>query len=150
MTSQRQRGLSIPATTAAMKNILMLGLTLVLMTPITTRAGDQTSTAATDLEPSLVAATANTRFGLFDGLDSRSSYGEGGFPEPFIVDDSVLEVNEARLDWLHAAGEGNQHGDTVAAEVEKGFGQLTLEVKAPLERESSSGQISTNFGNVEL
>jgi hypothetical protein len=44
----------------------------------------------------------NTRYGLFGLLDHRSSYGQGVFPEPFLVDDSDLEVNEARLDWLRS------------------------------------------------
>lgn len=133
-----------------MKNILMTGLAMLLILPITASAGDSAASTSIAADTSIAAPPASTRFGLFDGLDTRSSYGQGMFPEPFIVDDTVLEVNEARLDWLHTAGEGNQHSDTVSAEVEKGFGQLTLEVKAPLERDSSSGQISTNFGKLEL
>lgn len=130
-----------------MKTILLAGSALLLMLPITLMAGpaDPTTTASPG-----TAVSPNTRFGLFDGLDSRSSYGQGVFPEPFLVDDSDLEVNEARLDWLHTAGVGNQHTDLVTGEVEKGFGQLTLEVEAPIERDSSSGQISTNFGNIDL
>ena len=38
-----------------------------------------------------------SRYGLFDGLDHRSIYGQGYFPEPFMVDDSDLEPNEARV-----------------------------------------------------
>lgn len=121
------------------------------MMPIAVRAGDQAASAPLAAAgPPTIAASASSRFGLFDGLDTGSSYGQGVFPEPFLVDDSDLEQNEARLDWLHTAGEGNQHTDLITGEVEKGFGQLTLEVEAPLERDSSSGQISTNFGNVDL
>ena len=60
------------------------------------------------------------------------------------------EDNEARLDWLHTAGQGNQHLDRIKGEVEKGFGPVTLEIEAPFERESSSGQISANFANIDL
>jgi hypothetical protein len=44
---------------------------------------------------------SGTRYGLLDLLDHRSAYGQGAFPEPFLVDDSDLETGEARLDWLH-------------------------------------------------
>lgn len=128
-----------------MKNILLIAWALFCLTPIAVRAGDEITPSS-----SVAASTPGTCYGLFDALDTRSSYGGDLFPEPFIVDDTVLEVNEARLDWLHTAGEGNQHSDTIAAEVEKGFGQLTLEVRAPIERDSSSGQISTNFSRVEF
>ena len=70
----------------------------------------------------------DTRFGLFDGLDHRSSYGQGVFPEPFLVDDSDLETREFRLDWLHTAN-GGDHSDVIHPEIEYGFGQLTLELK---------------------
>ena len=71
------------------------------------------------------------------------------FPEPFLVDDSDLETDEARLDWLHTGGNG-QHSDTVTAEVEKGFGLLTLELEVPYERDTASGQTSQGFGNIDL
>jgi hypothetical protein len=69
------------------------------------------------------ATQPGTRYGLFNWLDHRSAYGEGVFPEPFLVDDSDLEVNEARLDWLHTRA-NDQHSDLVTGEVEKGFGPL--------------------------
>src|SRR6266404_9557656 len=50
---------------------------------------------------SAVAAPPDTHYGLFNWLDHRSAYGQGAFPEPFLVDDSDLEVNELRLDWTH-------------------------------------------------
>ena len=55
-------------------------------------------------------SSTNTRHGLFNWLDSRSAYGVGVFPEPFLVDDSDLEPNEFRLDWLHSRGP-DQHSD---------------------------------------
>jgi hypothetical protein len=91
----------------------------------------------------------DTRYGLFNGLDHRSWYNEGDFPEPFLVDDSGLEINEARLDWLHT-GAGSQHSDIASAEVEKGFGLTTLELRVPYERDVSSDQISQGIGNVEV
>jgi hypothetical protein len=90
---------------------------------------DQTSSGA------IANPSENTRYGLFGLLDHRSAYGQGVFPEPFLVDDSDLEVNEARLDWFHS-GVANAHSDLVTAEVEKGFGLLTLEVEVPYERDA--------------
>jgi hypothetical protein len=85
------------------------------------------------------ASQADTRHGLFNWLDDRSQYGQDAFPEPFIVDDSALETNESRLDWLHTSGTGRRN-DLATAEVEKGFGLLTLEVELHFERATSFGQ----------
>ncbi len=82
------------------------------------------------------AAPESTRYGLFNLLDSRSAYGQGVFPEPFLVDDSDGEINEARLDWFHAEGP-DQGSDVMTAEVEKGFGPLTLELEVPYEIDHS-------------
>lgn len=107
------------------------------------RAGTMTS----DQAPSIAAPS--TRYGLFDWLDHRSAYGQGVFPEPFLVDDSDLEVNEARLDWLHTK-RNDQHSELVTAEVEKGFGLLTLELEIPYERDVSAGSVSEGVGNIDL
>jgi hypothetical protein len=132
-----------------MKYLLLMGLACTLIVPA--MAGDETAPGTMSSPSSLTpTATGGTRYGLFDGLDKRSSYGQGVFPEPFLVDDSDLEVNEGRIDWLHTQGVGNTHTDLVTGEVEKGFGNLTLEVEAPIERDSESGVHSTNFGNVDL
>jgi len=103
-----------------------------------------------------VATTTNspvapdTRYGLFNWLDHHSSYGQGVFPEPFLVDDSDLEVNEARLDWLHTEAHAQQ-SDTVTAEVEKGFGNLTLEIEVPYERDAAAGEnTEQGIGNIDL
>lgn len=95
------------------------------------------------------SAAPDTRYGLFDGLDHRSWYSQGDFPEPFLVDDSGLEINEARLDWLHTKT-GAQHSDIVTAEVEKGFGNLTLEIEVPYERDADSGTVAQGIGNIDL
>jgi len=134
-------------TFAAMKNILMIGCLCVFavgVTQSTAMADDQVASATTSS-----SVMPGTRYGLFGGLDHRSWYNEGNFPEPFLVDDSGLEINEARLDWLHTEA-GSQHSDIASAEVEKGFGLATLELRVPFERVASPGQISQGVGNIEV
>ena len=110
-------------------------------------ADDQTALVSSAANSS---AAADTRYGLFNGLDHRSSYGQDVFPEPFLVDDSDLEDNEARLDWLHTQA-GGQQNDTVTAEVEKGFGQMTLEIEVPYERNIMPGESTeSGVGNIDL
>jgi hypothetical protein len=114
------------------------------------------SADAADNPAALPSSTAGSsvapdpRYGLFDGLDRRSSYGQDVFPEPFLVDDSDREDNEARLDWLHTQAGGRQN-DTVTSEVEKGFGQLTLEIEVPYERNVMPGESTeSGVGNIDL
>jgi len=95
------------------------------------------------------SAGQSTRYGLFDALDHRSGYGQGVFPEPFLVDDSDLERNEVRLDWLHTAV-GAAHSDTAKAELEKGFGPATVELAVPYERNWDDGVTEKGFANIEL
>jgi len=95
------------------------------------------------------AVTPDTRYGLFNGLDHRSWYNQGNFPEPFLVDDSGLEINETRLDWLHTRA-NDQQSDIASMEVEKGFGLLTVEVKVPYERDAAAGEVSQGVGNIEV
>jgi hypothetical protein len=78
------------------------------LTTTSTRAGSMSP----DQTLSVSNPSENTRYGLFGLLDHRSSYGQGVFPEPFLVDDSDLEVNEARLDWLRS-GVANSHTDFI-------------------------------------
>lgn len=100
-------------------------------------------------EPAASATLPDTHYGLFNWLDHRSEYGQGVFPEPFLVDDSDLEPGEARLDWLHT-GAGSQRSDEVKAEVEKGFGLLTLELEVPYERNVSPEATLQGIGNIDL
>lgn len=79
---------------------------------------------------------SNTRYGFGNLFDHRSSYGKGTFPEPFLVDDSDLEVNELRFDWFHQQGKG-QITDHGRVEFEKGFGLMTLELEAPYDVNST-------------
>jgi hypothetical protein len=102
-----------------------------------------------DQTPSVSNPSENSRYGLFGLLDHRSSYGQGVFPEPFLVDDSDLETNEARLDWFRS-GVANSHTDVITAEVEKGFGLLTLEVEVPYERTSTGGNVVEGMDNIDL
>lgn len=120
-------------------------LAFLTLAAASTRAGS----TSPNQSPSVSNPSENTRYGLFDLLDHRSSYGQGVFPEPFLVDDSNLEVNEARLDWLHS-GVANSHTDFIRAEVEKGFGLLTLEVEAPYERTAVGGNVVEGMDNIDL
>ena len=131
-----------------MKNVLKLVLLVLLVTPFSLEAGDQTAPASAD--PSISPPPVDTRYGVFDALDKRSVYGQGAFPEPFLVDDSDGETDEGRLDWLHTGGPGNQHTDNIHGELEKGFGLLTLELETAYERDSSSGEIAEGMDNIDL
>jgi len=94
-------------------------------------------------------ASLDTRYGLFNALDHRSSYGQFFFPEPFLVDDSDLEPGEFRLDWLHTAT-GNDHSDILHPEIEYAIGLMTLELEAPYERDVSGGQVSDGMANIDV
>ena len=88
------------------------------------------------------------RDGLFDGLDHRSSYGQGIFPEPMLVDESDVD-NEVRLDWLHTEGNAQQD-DEFKLELEKSFGLLTLEAEVPYERAAAGESLDQGVGNIDL
>jgi hypothetical protein len=114
-----------------------------------TAASARAGSTSLEQTPPVFNSSENTRYGLFGLLDHRSSYGQGVFPEPFLVDDSDLEVDEARLDWLHS-GVANSHTDLITAEVEKGFGLLTLEVEVPYERTAVGGNVVEGMDNIDL
>jgi hypothetical protein len=143
-----------------MKNIVKLILALLLAMPSALKADDQAASTTPATDPKAITSTpsdssitppqVDTRYGIFDALDKRSVYGQGVFPEPFLVDDSDGETDEGRLDWLHTGGPGNQHTDNIHGELEKGFGLLTLELETAYERDSSSGQIAEGMDNVDL
>jgi hypothetical protein len=135
---------------AAMKlqfkhSVSLLGIMSVFAFAPATSAGNPTAPTPTANTPVI----PDTRYGLFNGLDHRSSYGQGVFPEPFLVDDSDLEVNEARLDWVHTEANDSK-GDEVTAEVERGFGLLTLEAEFHFERGVDVGDVSQGIGNIDL
>lgn len=127
-----------------MKNVLIIGCLCAL-------AGESSRAAFTNepTAPNSAATPPDTRYSLFNGLDHRSDYGQGVFPEPFLVDDSDLEQNEARLDWLHT-GIGDSQSDVVKAEVEHGFGLMTVELEVPYEYDSAPGETTKGFDNISL
>ncbi|HZI32299.1 MAG TPA: hypothetical protein VFF11_08145 [Candidatus Binatia bacterium] len=94
-------------------------------------------------------ASLDTRYGLFNWLDHRSSYGQGVYPEPFLVDDTDLETGELRLDWLHTAA-GSDHSDSAKAEIEYGFGLTTLELEVPYERDVEDGATTEGVANIDV
>jgi hypothetical protein len=85
----------------------------------------------------------------FFHLDPRSAYGQDAFPEPFLVDDSDWEDDEFRVDTFHTQGHAQQ-SDSTKAEVEKGFGPLTLEIETPYVRNKDAGQVSEGLSNIDL
>ncbi len=101
------------------------------------------------LDSCAAPAPGDTHYGMLGLLDSRSQYGKGVFPEPFIVDDSDLEVNELRLDWLHTEGSG-QNVNAFTAEVEHGFGLLTVEVEVHYDYDAIDGDREQGFDNVDV
>ena len=65
------------------------------------------------------------------------------------MDDTGLEINEVRFDWLHTKA-GSEHSDEGAAEVEKGFGLATVELRIPYERNVAPDGNSQGYGNIEV
>src|SRR5208283_6122233 len=152
MANQRQQDFRSPVILAAMKSILVIGCLCVVAVesvPTAIMADEPVATVGAATQSSTATSSDGTRYGFSDWLDHRSEYGQDVFPEPFLVDDSDLETGEARLDWLHTGG-NNQHSDTVTAEVEEGFGLLTLELEVPYERDMESGETSQGIGNIDL
>ena len=113
-------------------------------------------TTATADEPAVPPATVtatpvapDTRYGFLDGLDRRSSYGQGIFPEPLLVDESDVD-NEVRLDWLHTEANARQD-DEAKVELEKSFGLMTVELEVPYERAAAAGESTQKgVGNIDL
>src|SRR5208283_162541 len=144
--SQRQRNSRALATFLTMKSTLIISCFCILAVASSHAAPTNEQTAPVSL---ITESSPGTRYGLFDWLDSRSEYGQDAFPEPFLVDDSDLEVNEARLDWLHTRA-GTTTSDVARAEVEKGFGLVTLELEVPYERDTTAGATTEGLDNIDL
>jgi hypothetical protein len=144
MATHRKQDFRAFVILAAMKNILIVGCLWVLAVVSSHAAMTNEQTAAASS-----AQPAGTRYGLFDGLDHRSQYGLGVFPEPFLVDDSDLEPGEARLDWLHTEAGGSKT-DIIHPEIEKAFGLMTLELEVPYERDVSDGATTEGFDNIDV
>ena len=144
MASQQKRNFEASGNLAVMKNFLITGCLCWLAIEASHAALTNEPTAALSTE-----SPVDARYGLFNWLDSRSIYGQDVFPEPFLVDDSDLETGEARLDWLHIEA-GSSKSDLVTAEVEKGFGLMTLELEIPYERDTGTGRTAQGFDNIDL
>ena len=127
-----------------MKYVLITGFLYALAVGSVCATPTNTPPAAWSTESPL-----DTRYGLFNWLDRRSAYGQSAFPEPFLVDDSDLESREFRLDWVHTAS-GSSHTDVVHPELEWGFGELTLELEVPYERDVEDGSVTKGFDNVDV
>jgi hypothetical protein len=139
----------------AIQVILTIGffiVTALVAFPPFLLADDGTAQAPIATAPTVATSSTDTRYGLFNWLDHRSGYGQGVYPEPFLVDDSDLEVNEARLDWLRTQASTHERDDMVTAEVEKGFGPLTLEIEVPYEvdYDSAANKTTDGFDNIDL
>lgn len=84
-----------------------------------------------------VPSDADNRYGLFNGLDHRSLYGKGVYPEPLLVDDSDGEIHELRLDWFHQNGKGF-NGNMTLGEFEVGNGIWTFELAGAYEYDTQT------------
>jgi hypothetical protein len=76
-------------------------------------------------------------YGWFNLLDSRSEFGSGFFPEPFLVDEGDRD-REVAFSWFHQEGFGSIT-DQITGEIEWTFGDTTIEVEAPYETDTSPG-----------
>ncbi len=134
----------LPASQGILSRLNVLLLCLWLWTAVSGLAAPDEQNVAM-----ATAAPAGTHYGLFDLLDHRSEYGQGVFPEPFLVDDSDLEPGEARVDWFHSEADGSR-SDTGKVEIEKGFGLMTVELEVPYERDRVDGTTTEGFDNIDL
>jgi len=146
----KHAGSICPCSLAAMKlttKVFGFAFGILFTTSLTgwVYAGD----VSTNNMDSSATAPVDTRYGLFDLLDHRSSYGQGVYPEPFLVDDSDLEVNEFRMDWLHTRSP-DLNGNFLTTEVEKGFGLLTVELEVHYETDTVNGVRQQGFDNVDV
>jgi hypothetical protein len=130
-----------------MKNLIIL----VCLTGLGFLGSSQLRADESNAKPDQTPASPNpdTRYGLFNGLDHRSSYGQFFLPEPFLIDDSDLESRELRLDWLRTA-KGSDHSDNARAELEYGVGVNTFELEVPYEREEVGGSTTSGVGNISI
>ena len=91
---------------------------------------------------------SSTRYGLFGWLDHRSSYGQGVFPEPFLIDDSDFETNEARS--IGCTPPATTPTANRSPQKWKKDGLLTLEVEVPYERDVDAGSVTEGFTNIDI
>jgi hypothetical protein len=136
------------APSARTLSLTLVFFSLPLGSPPSLFAGSATHQQSTPSITAYSSATpTDTRYGLFGALDHRSEYGLGVFPEPFLVDDTDLEVNEFRLDVLDTRSAA-QHADLLKTELEKGFGVVTLELEFLYERDISASVVSGGVDSI--
>jgi hypothetical protein len=99
-----------------------------------------------------VTRAGENRYGFFDLLDNRSRYNTNFYPEPLNTDEMDAD-QELRLNYAHFENRRSR-SDGVSAEMEKTFGQLTLELEVPWEHEAETEDGATDnsdgVGNVEI
>src|ERR1035437_4920651 len=88
--------IKLPSHHVSLSASVIAHLSLLFLIWADADAGQRAGTISSDVSTPSVASATDTRYGLFNLLDHRSTYGEGVFPEPFLVDDSVLEDDEDR------------------------------------------------------
>lgn len=138
----------LPAPSARTLRLTLLFFSLPLGSAPSLFAGSATHEQSTSSITELSSVTpSDARYGPFGALDHRSEYGLGVFPEPFLVDDSDLEVNEFRLD-VRDTRSAAQHADLLRAELEKGFGVVTLELEFLYERDVGAGVASAGVDSI--
>lgn len=105
--------------------------------------------AEDDDAPASTGGGASARYGLFNGLDHRSSYGQEIYPEPFLVDDTNKEENEARMEWFYGRAAGHQQNNVITAELSHGFGNVTLQLEVPYEIANAPGLGAHGWDNID-
>ena len=124
-------------------------LICVIALPSILRADDDDKPAASQQS----ATSTDTHVGLFGWLNARSAYFHDVFPEPFLVEDTVVN-NELRLDWRHIEGRSGVDNQ-LFAEVQRSIGIVTFEVQGSYlmnhaEAESDDPQRQDGVGQIEL
>jgi len=102
-----------------------------------------------DDAPATTAAGGSARYGLFNGLDHRSSYGKDIYPEPFLVDDSNKEDNEVRLEWLLSRAAGHRQNNVFTSELSHGVGEVTLQLEVPYEIDNRPGRGAHGWNDID-
>jgi len=95
------------------------------------------------------AASGPPHYGFLNWIDPRSAYNQEFFPQPLLVDDTGLEDTELEFSYLHTKA-GSEHSDTAAAEIQKSFGLLTLELGVPYESAADSDDSVKGIGNINV
>ena len=104
--------------------------------------------AEDDDAPVPTGADGSARYGLFNGLDHRSSYGQDIYQEPFLVDDTNKEENEVRLDWLYSRAAGRRQNNGMTAEFSHAIGNVTFQLEAPYEIDNAPARAAHGWDDM--